>query len=345
MISRNNIITVFLITIVTISQFYYSYKFSDPGFGNSDFYQYKEMVIQPFSADSSRSPFVYRQFTTSIASLLYNVGIFYNTEISFNTDNITQRIYFALLTSNYIGLIFCFLTIIFFIKRHVKQKSVVYYFFPIFFILTSFGYLFNGLSVLTEGWTYFFNTIIFILIIERKIVLTIAFLLLSLLNKEITSIIIASISFFLLVHPLRLKKIDRYYLKVLIQSVFCFVIYLTIRLFLVPIEGGDNQTNFNEIVLNIKDFTLNFEFIKQSILSLSAIIILILLITVNKRYSEILRDKINFSIFSTIIILFIIGIMSGIGNNIGRIVSSMTPIIILTCLKYFDKEYEENLPF
>ena len=37
--------------------------------------------------------------------------------------------------------------------------------------------------------------------------------------------------------------------------------------------------------------------------------------------------------------------MSGIGNNIGRIVSSMTPIIILTCLKYFDKEYEENLPF
>ena len=52
-----------------------------------------------------------------------------------------------------------------------------------------------------------------------------------------------------------LKKIDRYYLKVLIQSVFCFVIYLTIRLFLVPIEGGDNQTNFNEIVLNIKDFT------------------------------------------------------------------------------------------
>ena len=80
-------------------------------------------------------------------------------------------------------------------------------------------------------------------------------------------------------------------------------------------------------------------------MSLSAIIILILLITVNKRYSEILRDKINFSIFSTIIILFIIGIMSGIGNNIGRIVSSMTPIIILTCLKYFDKEYEENLPF
>ena len=130
MISRDNIIVLFLITAITSSQFYYSYKFSNPDYGNSDFYQYKEMVIKPFNAESSRSPFIYRQFTTSIASFIYKTGIYYDTEISFNTDNINQRVYFALLTSNYIGLILCFLSIIHFLKRYIKKYSMVYYFFP-----------------------------------------------------------------------------------------------------------------------------------------------------------------------------------------------------------------------
>ena len=53
----------------------------------------------------------------------------------------------------------------------------------------------------------------------------------------------------------------------------------------------------------------------------------------------------TFSLIMSIFILVIVGLMSGIGNNIGRIVSSMTPIIVLISLKYIDLKYEKNLPF
>ena len=92
---------------------------------------------------------------------------------------------------------------------------------------------------------------------------------------------------------------------------------------------------------------MNFDIslIRQGILSITSLIILLFFILINNRYYDLIKDKMTFSLIMSIFILFIVGLMSGIGNNIGRIISSMTPIIVLISLKYIDSKYEKNLPF
>ena len=92
---------------------------------------------------------------------------------------------------------------------------------------------------------------------------------------------------------------------------------------------------------------MNFDIslIRQGILLITSLIILLFFILINNRYYDLIKDKMTFSLIMSIFILFIVGLMSGIGNNIGRIVSSMTPIIVLISLKYIDLKYEKNLPF
>ena len=339
-------IIIFLTLIISSSQLYYSYKFSDPNYGNSDFFQYAGMVEDPFVSESAESPFIYRQFTTLIANFIYSNDIFYDTEISFKTDRETQKIFFALLISNYLGILFCFFTLIYFIKKYLNEKSIIFYFFPVFLVLTSFGYVFNGLAPLTEGWTYFFNLIAFIMLIEKKLTYFLIFIVLSILNKEIKSIIFCIFSFALIIYQLKTKKsFENFYIKTFIISLLCFITYIIIRVAIFPIDGGEAQINIKSLIHNLIKVNIDITLIKQGILSITTLIILLFFILINNRYYDLIKDKMTFSLIISIFILFIVGLMSGIGNNIGRIISSMTPIIVLISLKYIDSKYEKNLPF
>ena len=339
-------IVTFLTLIISSSQFYYSYKFSDPNYGNSDFFQYAGMVENPFVSKSAESPFIYRQFTTSIANFIYSNGIFYDTEISFKTDIETQKIFFALLTSNYLGILFCFFTLIYYVKKYLNEKSIILYFFPVFLISSSFGYVFNGLSPLTEGWTYFFNLIVFIMLVEKRLTYFLIFIILSILNKEITSIIFCIFSFSLIIYQLKTKKsFENFYVRTFIISMLCFILYIIIRVVIFPTDGGEAQINIKNLIHNLINVNFDISLIRQGILSITSLIILLFFILINNRYYDLIKDKMTFSLIMSIFILFIVGLMSGIGNNIGRIVSSMTPIIVLISLKYIDLKYEKNLPF
>ena len=56
--------------LLTFSQFYHNYKFSDPSLGNNDFFEYEKMIVSPLNTNSSYSPFIYRQFTTLISKFI-----------------------------------------------------------------------------------------------------------------------------------------------------------------------------------------------------------------------------------------------------------------------------------
>ena len=93
-----NLSLYFLILLfVTYGQFYHQYKFSDPNLGNNDYFNYKEMITTPLNIDATGSPFVYRQFTTLISKVIYDLGIFYDSKIVFTSNNDEQRIYFSIL--------------------------------------------------------------------------------------------------------------------------------------------------------------------------------------------------------------------------------------------------------
>jgi len=125
----------------------------------------------------------------------------------------------------------------------------------------------------------------------------------------------------------------------------CFILYIIIRVVIFPTDGGEAQINIKNLIHNLINVNFDISLIRQGILSITSLIILLFFILINNRYYDLIKDKMTFSLIMSIFILFIVGLMSGIGNNIGRIVSSMTPIIVLISLKYIDLKYEKNLPF
>ena len=100
-----------------------------------------------------------------------------------------------------------------------------------------------------------------------------------------------------------------------------------------PIDGGESQINIKSLIHNLINVDFDITLIKQGILSITSLIILLFFILIDNRYYDLIKDKMTFSLIMSIFILFIVGLMSGIGNNIGRIISSMTPIIVLISLK------------
>ena len=96
---------------------------------------------------------------------------------------------------------------------------------------------------------------------------------------------------------------------------------------MLPSPGHEQQLNPISWIENLSNFSLNPSFIFQGFLSVGVFGILILIVFYSKRIKDFYNDKYLFGITLTIFGLYIVGIMSGIGNNVGRIVSSITPVI------------------
>ena len=97
----------FFFFLISYGMLYFSYKFYSPIIGGgSDFFQYYNMYLNPLNFDVASSPFIYRQFSALITNFIIKSGIFYNAVISYNDPTISQRVFFAVLLSNYMALFF-----------------------------------------------------------------------------------------------------------------------------------------------------------------------------------------------------------------------------------------------
>jgi len=81
--------------LVSYGLLYFSYKYFSPNYGQSDFFHYYKMVLHPLDFTVTESPFIYRQFSTVITSLIVKSGIYYNTEISYVQEGIKQNVFFG----------------------------------------------------------------------------------------------------------------------------------------------------------------------------------------------------------------------------------------------------------
>jgi hypothetical protein len=93
-----------LFVLLSYGLFYFSYKYYVPDFGGNDFYAYYPMYLDPFNYDLAKSPFVYRQLTALLVHLVWKLGIFHDTTISFSKDGYDKHVFFAAIFTNYIAL-------------------------------------------------------------------------------------------------------------------------------------------------------------------------------------------------------------------------------------------------
>lgn len=216
-----------LIILITYGTFYYSYKFSNPNLGNNDYYNYRIMVEKPLDLNATQSPFIYRQFTTVISSLILKSGIYYATKITYICSESEQKIYFSLLLANYIGLILTNFLIVYLSFYLYNIRSFFKIMFFVFLNITTFNYIYNGLAPLTKGWTYFFNLYIFYLYKKKLIIPYIIVIYISLFQKEIISVFFSVLTIlYLLVDYIKNKKLDFNLLKFSLISIFAFIFTL-----------------------------------------------------------------------------------------------------------------------
>jgi len=326
-----------LIILITYGSFYYSYKYSNPDLGNNDYYNYKIMVEKPLDFNATHSPFIYRQFTTVFSSIILKTGLYYKTKIAYICNENEQRVYFSLLLSNYLGLICTNFLIIYLSFYLYKIRSFFKIMFFVFLNVTTFNYIYNGLGPLTEGWTYFFNLYLFYLYKKNSLYTFLFIILTSVIQKEIICLFYSCFTIlYFFQHYFYYKKIDYTKLKFAFISTSAFIFYIIMRKYIIIINGNENQLKISAWLnkLSTLNTTFDFQYFKQGFLTNGVIFIYILIYIWFKN-----KDKINIHttiLLCSLFLIYIFGIFTSIGNNIGRIIASFTPILIVTLFSEFD---------
>src|SRR5262249_54926698 len=71
----------------------------------ADFYEYYPMYQRPLDFGAAGSPFIYRQVSALLTHAIYAAGLYYPHDIAFADPQIDQRMFFAALLTNYLGLV------------------------------------------------------------------------------------------------------------------------------------------------------------------------------------------------------------------------------------------------
>jgi hypothetical protein len=202
-------------------------------------------------------------------------------------------------------------------------------FLVLLFITSSFGFLFSGLSFMTEGWTYFFILFDLKLFLDKKWFGFTLTLIISIFQRETTALFFISFSFltlfsdYMLTKTINLRKTS-YFLSVL--AVVIFYVVLRKLIFLSPTGVNSNQLDYQNLLSNITHPKINIEWLRQFGFSLGLMGILPILdykYNKNKIHNDPLSEHKICFILSLLFLIFV-GIATDIGPNIGRIVSSFT---------------------
>ena len=339
--------------LVSYGLLYFSYKYFSPNYGQSDFFHYYKMVLHPLDFTVTESPFIYRQFSTVITSLIVKSGIYYNTEISYVQEGIKQNVFFAFIFSNYIALLFTALIV----SRIVDLKiGKITFLAPILgglLCYLSFGTSTFVLTGLVEGWSWFLIALAFYAFTRENIYLFLIVLLIAIFQKEVVSIIFGVMSaVYLILSYLRDKKINRTYMYFFLISILSFFTYMLVRKFLIPVSGYENQLEYSQLVhsfmaYRLSDVTKIFATIfPQNLFYLYFLVLFISYFTFREYKNKYRLFHIDYmvSIIFIFIILYSIGMATSLGTNIGRILLVTSPLsaVYIAYFMYL-LEYQKNI--
>lgn len=189
-VAKHSLVGLFASFIFSYHAFCYVYRYEVPWTGHNDFARYHDMVLAPWNFSATFAPFVFRQLTTLIASLVYQSGIYLNHPSWFQVHNMVgdrafdHRVYFSLLFVNYISMLV--IGSILYCREAIRDGVPISPFglLSIFFIFFNWGGLFFAMAPMTEGLTWLM-VLVFCLGYQRKSLWVVApVLLLSIFQRE-----------------------------------------------------------------------------------------------------------------------------------------------------------------
>ncbi|MFM2075067.1 MAG: hypothetical protein RJB34_1372 [Pseudomonadota bacterium] len=313
--------------------YYVNAKFHVPWHGSNDFEQYYKMTLTPLDNDAP-SPFGYRLFTPTVASYVLKSGLYYNSKINpykehyLNHNDVTYdpTVLGALIFTNYIFFSFAafFIYKIFSIilEKKIPINQIVSLGAP-FLLFLSFSTVAHGYTGLTEGGTLFFIAMLCYFYLSKQFILFLIAAFCSILQREL-------IPFILLIYIISDEPQKN--IKFIMASFFAFLMYFVFRSQVV-LEGNENQTQLLSMLDHITNFKIDKEFLMQAVLANNLILYVTLLCFVLP-----FRNLKYFIPFLTVSLsLFLLGIATGIGNNVGRILNMATPILLIGIAKLINQ--------
>jgi hypothetical protein len=323
-------IDFFWVLSLTLALFYHNYKHKVVHIGNGDYGAYLNIAKSPFNPLATDEPFNQRQFTPVLARLVVETGIYYPTFVLHTSNEEEQRYFFAFMLVNYIGLLSMFMLLLNMLNFYFPELSYFERMFSLSLIIGSMGFLFSGLSFMTEGWTYFFNLLLFYAFLKKRWWWFFIFGLISIFQRETT--ILFSIGFFgmllLLTWFYQQRSLKtKTEIKWLLTSLTLLSVYIVLKkVYFHSIEGGNqDQLSMMKGIFNLYSFYPSGEWVKQ--LLFTQWIFGFLFLGDYFFYGQKNEWRtMNLAFLFASVFLILVGIFTGIGPNIGRILSSLTPI-------------------
>ena len=339
-----------LYTLITYPLFYFAYKFNLPKFGSSDIYHYLRMYQDPFNFSVADGPFVYRQLSAGIVHLVEKSGFYYDAQISFNDPNFSQRFYFAAILVNWVSLLIgsSFISIYFEKNKGGSNNSVLIILVCLIFFL-GFSGLFHGLSESPDGASVALAMGCYVAYKHKSVFIFGLLIFASNFQREIISPMFGVVILVTIAHKFYFRApVERPVIWMFLLSILSSVTYLVIRMIVFPDLSGthDNQMSIFDSLYHLTRTTINFEFIRQVVLTQNILILTLFLYFFFVPRVDRINDKMLSAdlraVLSASFCLVIFGLAAGIGNNIGRILMYGTPFYMALLLRCFQLIHDDR---
>ena len=330
---RRALFRVPFFVLISYGLLYFSYKYYVPEFGGNDFYQYYQMYLKPLHYDVAELPWVYRQLTALVVNFVWKLGIFYDTAIAFSREGYDKRIFFAAIFTNYMALTIAALVVTYstdtLLAKSDELRSLLAG------VLCFFGFFVQQgvLTGLTEGISWLLVAIGFFGYVSRSLIAICVVLCLSVIQRETIPFVFCVFGAVGLAFHQRERGFDA---AVIICSVASFLAYVFIRTALIPVPGNEDQLSPLAILSSLETWRakITADFIFQALLSQN-MLVLLAAVCAALAISRVFGKKHYFhqvptseiSVFISAFVLTAIGFGAGVEvNNIGRIISILTPV-------------------
>lgn len=356
------VIGALLTALLAYPMLFYAHKYAVPWSGLTDFRSYHAMVLQPLDFQVARAPFAMRQVPTLIARLILDLGLIYPNEIWFDHFTVYQGVtyrkdvFFALMFGSFLGMVGTGGLLYMAASRlDAGQARLLspYGLLAVALLLLAGTTLFYTVAPLTEGWSWFLLTEIFILSRrdDRWRWLALPLLMLAIFERELLPLVIAILATAELLARGREAGSDRrrYLLALLGTSLLALLTYWLLRGVVLPvweIDGRQISPAFwiRFLIVNWRRF-VQFEFIQGVFFKLNVFLLWSAAAVLALRRGLPRWDTVFLAALAAsaaAILLIAVGSAGDRGSD--RLVAIVTPLFVLSAVELLHRLNQPDPP-
>lgn len=311
--------------------FYFAYKFYQPTYGGTDYFEYYPMYLHPLDLRVADQPWVYRQVSAVLTHLVYRFGPYYHPQIFFSRPGFDQHVFFAALLTNYLALAACAVVTAMAAERLRPGGGAAAPMFAGALCYLSFFAQQSGMGPITDGVAWLLVAVGFLGYLRRSLVTVAVVMALSIFERELIPLMIGAVAGVDLVLSREQRRFD---VSVIVLCAAAVALYLGMRGIWVPVQGKTLQL---QLGVGARMVSLWRSFANRDVLVqgfLSQNLLILLGINVMWRWRQGRRapgpspqlTRLIVGLYAAAAVLVVVSYFAMIGQNVGRILAMLTPI-------------------